>query len=271
MAMSLPPWVPEDIPLDRPSAARMYDYYLGGYHNFAIDREAAQRAVDLYPDFPLVMRANRAFLRRAVQFLGTVGIAQFLDIGSGIPTVGNVHEVAREVVPGSRVVYVDNDPVAVAHSRAILHDDPLTAVLGADAREPERILAHPEVRRLLDFREPLAVLVVFLLHFITRDEEAYRLVRTLRDALPPGSYLIISHGTYGIPPELRRQLEELYAHTPYPVRMRSHAEIAQFFAGFELVEPGLVYPSLWRPDDPDELFADQPERCISFAGVGRKP
>ncbi len=269
--MDRPTWAPGDIALNRPSAARMYDYYLGGAHNFAVDRQAADQALALWPELPLIMQANRAFLRRAVQFLVARGIDQFLDIGSGIPTVGNVHEIALAANPAARVVYVDIDPVAVAHSRAILRDDPRVAVVQADARRPGAILAHPDVQRLLDRDRPLAVLLVALLHFIPDDAEARGLVRQLRDALAPGSYLALSHAsTEGMPQESREH-ERLYNRTPTPMRMRSRAEIARFFEGFDLVEPGVVYIPLWRPEGPDDLFLEAPERCTGFAGVARKP
>jgi hypothetical protein len=270
--METPTWVPDNIPLDRPNAARMYDYFLGGYHNFAIDRQAAAQAIAIYPEFPLVMQANRAFLRRAVQFLAAQGIDQFLDIGSGIPTVGNVHEVVQEANPTARVVYVDSDPIAVAHSATILRDNPRATIIRADAHQPGQILGHPEARRLLDSGRPLAVILAFLLHFITDDAAADRLVRGLYDALPSGSYLVISHGTFeGLPPEIIAPLEQLYTRTTSPVKPRSRADIARFFAGTTLVDPGLVYCPLWRPEGPDELFHEQPERSIGFAGVGRKP
>ncbi len=270
--MDRPAWVPDDIPRDRPNAARMYDYFLGGYNNFEIDRKAAEQATAIWPDMPLVMQANRAFLRRAVRFLVGQGIEQFLDIGSGIPTVGSVHEVAQRANPDARVVYVDHEPVAVAHSKAILQDAPYATVIEADARQPEHILNHPEVGRLLDLGKPLALLLVSLLHFITDNEEAYRVVRVLRDAVAPGSYLVMVHGSYeGLTPEIAEQLHQLYMRTPTPVKTRSRAEIERFFDGFELVEPGLVYLPLWRPEGPDDLFLEQPERCSGFTGVGRKP
>src|SRR6266516_3206987 len=152
--MERPDWAPETIDIDRPSAARIYDYALGGLHNFAVDREAARETFAHMPDLPLLMQANRAFLRRAVQFLAGVGVRQFLDIGSGIPTVGNVHEISRQLAPDTRVMYVDIDPVAVAHSRAILAGDPLSGVLQEDLRRPDRILTHPVVRGLIDFSQP---------------------------------------------------------------------------------------------------------------------
>jgi hypothetical protein len=179
--------------------------------------------------------------------------------------------VAQQANPAARVVYVDSDPIAVAHSAAILRGNPLATIIQADARQPERILSHPEVQRLLDFQQPVAVLLVFLLHFLMDDEEAYGVVKTLREALPAGSYLAISHGSYeGMTREVSEQLAQLYTRQSDPVRVRSHAQIARFFEGLELVEPGLVYIPLWRPEGPDDLLLDQPARCISFAGMGRK-
>jgi len=250
----------------------MYDYYLGGYHNFEIDRHAAEQAMKIYPDLPQVMQANRAFLRRAVRFVAEQGVAQFLDIGSGIPTVGNVHEVAQLASPSARVVYVDSDPVAVAHSRAILQDNRSVAVLEADARRPGEILAHPDLRRLLDLEQPTAVLLVALLHFVVDDEAAAALVHALREALAPGSFLVIAHATTeSAPPEVTAQMMQLYTRTSSPIKPRSRDEIAALFTGFELVEPGLVYAPLWRPEGEDDPFLDRPERAVTSAAVGRKP
>ena len=268
--MALPNWVSSDIPLDKPSAARMYDYYLGGSHNFELDRKMAEQAIALWPDLPLIMRANRGFLRRAVTYLLSQGIDQFLDIGSGIPTVGNVHEVAQLSNPAARVVYVDIDPITVAHGQAILQGAPNVTTIQADVRRPEQILGHPATRRLLDFERPMAVLLVALLHFIPDDAEATSAVGVLRDALAPGSYLVISHASYEGMPAESREHEQLYTRTPTPLKMRSRLAIQRLFDGFELVEPGLVYIPLWRPEGPDDLFVDQPERCTGFAGVARK-
>ena len=268
--MVTPRWVPSDVPLDKPSAARMYDYYLGGSHNFELDRKMAEEAIALWPDLPLIMRANRAFLRRAVSYLISEGTKQFLDIGSGIPTVGNVHEVAQRADPSARVAYVDIDPVAVAHSRAILQDVPNVIAIQGDVRQPERILNDPQVRALLNFDQPVAVMLLALLHFIVDDAEAHSSVRVLREAMAPGSYLVISHASYEGMPEKSREHEQLYARTPNPLKTRSRADIERFFEGFELVDPGLVLLPLWRPEDPDDPFLGQPERSTGFAGVGRK-
>jgi len=262
-------------PDETPSAARMYDYYLGGHHNFPADRAAAEAAMTIYPDLAPVARVNRAFLRRAVTLLAARGIDQFLDLGSGIPTVGNVHEVAQQSNPAARVVYVDNDPVAVTHSAALLGDSPTVAVIEADARRPEMILEHPATRRLLDTSRPLALLMLTFLHFVTDDGEATRLAQQLRDALAPGSYLVISHGTsevpFTVPPATEQRMKTLYARTSNAVKPRSRAEIAAFFGDWPLVEPGLVYTSLWRPEGSDDLFLDEPGRSGFFAGMARKP
>lgn len=261
----------DDLPLDRPSAARIYDYLLGGHHNIEADRLAAERLREINPDAPRAMWANRAFLRRAVTFLLEQGIDQFLDVGSGIPTVGNVHEVAQRTKPDAHVVYVDTDPVAVRQSLDILRDQPTVTAIRADARQPEIILAHPAVQRLLDFQRPTAVLLVALLHFVTDDEDAYRLVRVLRDALAAGSYLVISHGTHeGVPDDVVTRGERLYGRTTNPIKGRTRADIARFFDGLELVEPGLVYVPQWRPEGPLSPFSDDPARSSVLAAVGRR-
>src|SRR5215471_3738668 len=237
-----PAWSPPNLPLDKPSAARMYDYFLGGYHNFAVDRRAADAAIAIYPDFPLVMQANRAFLRRAVKFLLGQGVRRFLDVGSGIPTVDNTHQVAQRAAPETRVVYIDNDPIAVAHSGALLRDEPNTTIIEADVTRYDQVLKQPVVSDLLGAGEPVGLLMVFLLHFVLDDQLAYDLVRNLIDALPSGSYVVISHGTDDdIPGDVREQLLRLYSGTTNPVRVRSRAEFARFFEGLELIEPGIVY------------------------------
>ncbi|MEV4197666.1 SAM-dependent methyltransferase [Micromonospora globbae] len=266
--MQRPDWAPETIDIERPSVARMYDYYLGGSHNFAADRAAAQAMVAAVPDAPLMAQANRAFLRRAVQFLTDAGVRQFLDIGSGIPTVGNVHEIAQRGAPESRVVYVDVDPVAVAHSREILAGNDRAAVVQEDLRHPERILAHPDVRRLLDFDQPVAVMIVAVLHFISDDDRPGRILRTLREALAPGSYLVLSQASDdGRTEEERAEAERVYRRTDNPLWVRNRAELTAFFDGFALVEPGVVWVPEWRPDSPES--AEDAERAVFMGGVGR--
>jgi hypothetical protein len=249
----------------------MYDYYLGGGHNFAVDREAAEKVIAVFPDMPLVMQANRGFLRRAVSFMVDQGIDQFLDVGSGIPTAGNVHEVAQRANPNARIVYVDSDSVAVTYSEALLRDNPRAAVIKADARDTDFVLKHPHVRRLLDFDRPLGVLIVALLHFIPDDGEARQLMAALRKAMPGGSYLALSHGTTeGISAEARAQIERQYQGATSPFLYRSRSEITPFFDGLSIIDPGIVFSPLWRPETSSDLFLDQPERSIAYAGVGRK-
>ena len=264
--MERPAWAPAELDLDRPNAARMYDYYLGGSHNFAVDREIAVRAIETWPDMPRVMQANRAFLRRAVRYLVGQGVRQFLDIGSGIPTVGNVHEVAREAAPDVRVVYVDTDPIAVTHSRAILADDPHTVVVEADGRQPEALLALPEVTGLLNLDEPVGLLMVALLHFIPDEQDPYGILARYRLLLAPGSYLAVSHASVEGTSD-RSAAQELYRRTPTPIHFRGRAEVTRLFDGFELVEPSVVYLPEWRPEYPEDVD-EHPEWVSGFCGVG---
>jgi hypothetical protein len=252
-----------------PTTARMYDYWLGGHDNFAADRAAALAVSEAAPETPLVAVENRKFLRRAVRYLaGEAGIAQFLDIGTGLPTQGNVHQVAQAVNPGARVVYVDNDPMVLAHSRA-LKTGGNTAVIEADLREPHAILNHPGTRRLIDFSQPLAVLLVAVLHFISDSDDPYAIAATICDALPPGSYLVISHATGGISGGSAARVAEHYKKNVAPgTTLRSRDEILRLFTGLELVEPGLVQVPYWRPDEPEPAGAGK----VWFLGaVGRKP
>jgi len=269
---------PRGTDLDRPNPARIYDYALGGDANFTADRAAFDALRAIYPDTALAARANRAFLRRAVIFLAQAGIDQFLDIGAGLPTVGNVHTLAQTMNPLARVVYVDNDPVAVRYSRQLLDREkvPHTAAIEADLRDPVAILAHPRARRLLDLSRPLALILAAVLPFIPDDDAALGAVRDLTAALPAGSYMIISHGTYdgassdGASSDTLVQFTRLYAATTHPVGLRSRAQLARFFDGFELVSPGLVFTPAWRPDGSPSPFTDEPERAAVLAGVGRK-
>lgn len=250
----------------------MYDYLLGGSHNFPADRETAERAVAVNPDMRQIVWANRAYLRRAVRYLLDQGIDQFLDIGAGLATAGNVHELVQSVNPAARVVYVDIDPIALHLNLAILEDTPLATAVQADARRSEEILSHPQVRGLLDFDRPVAVLLLALLQFLTDDTEAYATVRTLRAAISSGSYLAISHGTYeDMSREVMADVERLTATTANPHKARRRDQIVPFFDGLDLIEPGLVHTPLWRPESPDDILLDHPERSAYLAGVGRKP
>ena len=264
---------PPDEAIDRPNVARIYDYAIGGDANFAADRAAYEALVDLYPDAAVGAQANRAFLRRAVTFLARQGVAQFLDIGSGLPTVGNVHEVAQAINPKARVVYVDNDPVAVRYSRELLAGDEAAgvAVVEADLRDPTAILAHPETGRLLSFKHPIALLLVAVLHFIPDDDEARRALQEITAAVPPGSYLAIAHGTLEGASEAFARFARLYEETTRPLGFRPRAAVEGFFAGFALIEPGLVYAPAWRPDSMADPLRDEPGGAPVWAGVGRKP
>jgi SAM-dependent methyltransferase len=268
--MDRPDWAPEGIDLDRPSAARIYDYWLGGSHNFAIDREIARGVTAAVPDTARIMQANRAFLHRAVGFLVEQGVRQFLDLGSGIPTLGNVHEVAQKAAPGSRVVYVDIDPVAVAHSRHILTGNDNATVIQGDLRNPPSILGDPVVRRHLDFDQPTAVLMMAVLHFVPDSDDPHGIISQFSAALAPGSYLVLSHGTTdGLSPEQQEIGADMFRRTATPYIGRSKAEVLNLFDGFDLVEPGLVWSVQWRPEHPDEV-GDTPERSAAYVGVGRR-
>jgi hypothetical protein len=265
-----PSWAPEDVDLDRPSAARVYDYFLGGAHNFAVDRELAEVIASMTPNVGDTMRANRAFLRRAVRFLVGEGITQFLDLGSGIPTVGNVHEIARQANPTARVVYVDIDPIAVSHSLAILAGDPQTTAIRGDVRDVDAILADPETQRLLDLDRPLGVLLLGVLHFVPDADDPAGIVARLRDAISPGSYVALVNATHEDQPPEVIEAQKLSARTGTPIHLRSRAELQAQFAGLSLVEPGLVHLPLWRPDSPLDIDT-RPERFGALAGVAWKP
>jgi len=250
----------------------MYDYYLGGKDNFAADRRAADKVIAMMPDGSVRMAAaqNRQFLIRAVRHLaGDLGIRQFLDIGTGLPTRKNVHEIAESVAPGSRVVYVDNDPVVITHGRALLHGSKHAAIIERDVRDPASVLADPSLRALLDFDAPIAVLLVAVLQFISDTEDPYGIVRALMDAVPSGSYLVISHFTAeGSPRAGRAAL--IYRKATSDIHSRTRAEVARFFAGHDLIAPGeVVWTPQWRPDA-DTGLAGEPENSLFWCGVARK-
>ncbi|MGW6937245.1 SAM-dependent methyltransferase [Lentzea sp. NPDC054927] len=258
-----------EVDLTRPSAARVYDYYLGGAHNFAVDRQMAERAMGMWPDLPLIMQANRAFLRRAVQFCVDAGVRQFLDLGSGIPTAGNVHEVAQAAAPDARVAYVDNDPIAVAYSRTILDGNQRTAAVLADLRKPDEVLGNPEVRSLLNFDEPIAVMMVAVLHFVSDGDDPAAIVAGYREVMAPGSFLVLSHASQDGQPHQADSHQNLYRRTPTPMTMRSKAQVIDLFEGFDVVEPGVVFLPLWRPASLDDVD-EHPERFSGLAAVGRR-
>ncbi len=264
-------WIPPGIDTGKANIARVYDYWLGGSNNFRADQDAARAMIAIEPNIRGIARANRAFLGRAVRFLATeAGIRQFVDIGSGIPTGRNVHEVAQEAAPGSRVVYADVDEIAVAHSRLILEDNADTAVIQADLREPDAVLTALETQLLIDFSQPVGLLLVSVLHFLDSQDDPWRVVAHLRDALAPGSYLVLSHGTGEAKPDVAAAANTVYlnkvaARGDY----RSRTDILRFFDGFSLLDPGLVYLTQWRPDELGDTDANAANFWL-LAGVGRR-
>jgi O-methyltransferase involved in polyketide biosynthesis len=248
-----------------PSIARVYDYLLGGKDNFACDRAVAERLRSAVPEAATMATQNRAFLGRVVEFLAGQGIRQFLDIGTGLPTRNNVHQVAQRIAPDARVVYVDNDPTVLAHARALLAENANTTVVAGDLREPVDIVADPGLRRLIDLDQPVAVLLVGILYFLTDEERPFDVVTTLRDAMTPGSYLALSHVVSDEPGELStaQEIYRGFVHSSGDAR-RSRAQVATFFAGLDLVEPGLVAVGDRRTDDPAPA-------TWMLGGVARKP
>ncbi len=265
-----PGWVPPGIDTGKANVARVYDWWLGGNHNFRADQDAARAMIAVEPNARAIARANRAFLGRAVRFLAVeAGIRQFLDIGSGIPTQDNVHQVAQGVAPSARVLYADTDDVAVAHSKLILDGNPDAAVIQGDLRDPVSILADPETQLLLDFSRPVGLLLVAVLHFLADADGPEQIVATLRDALPSGSYLVLSHACSDPRPDLLSSFETAYkSRIAARGRARTRAEITRFFDGFTLIDPGLVWSPQWRPDRPQDVPED-PEKYWFLSGVGK--
>jgi SAM-dependent methyltransferase len=239
-----------DLRVDTPSPARMYDYFLGGRDNYAVDREAAERvilAVGPAITYDAVWE-NRRYLQRAVRWLTEHGISQFIDIGTGLPTQGNVHEIAQKVIPDARVAYLDNDPVVLAHGRALLADNATTSVIAADIRDPTAILADRNLTALVDFARPVAVLFIAVLHFLPDFDDPAGIIETFRQAMAPGSYLALSHNTGdGQSADVVADIEQIYESATSPMVFRSHSEIQRLFDGFDILPPGLVRPGRWHP------------------------
>jgi hypothetical protein len=247
----------------------MYDYLLGGKDNLGVDRERAEEAIVVDPLFPRLIRENRAFLGRVVRYLADeCGIDQFLDIGTGLPTQDNVHQIAQRINPAANVVYVDNDPVVLSHGRALLASNDNTTVIQADLRDPQAILAQPEVRRLLDFDRPVALLLVAILHFVPDVDNPHKILDELRASLPKGSYLALTHGSPDLRPDVVHKMEEVYARTASPAIARSREKVSAFFGDFEMAEPGLVWVPWWRPEAQP---AEDSDLIWFLGGVGRKP
>ena len=265
-----PSWAPDEVDITRPSVARVYDFYLGGSHNFEADRTFARDVLAVLPDMPVLAQENRAFLRRAVQHLCAAGIDQFLDLGSGIPTAGNVHDIAQACNPQARVVYVDHDPVAVTHSRSLLGGDDRVGVATGDLRDPAAVLADPAVRDNLDLTRPVAVLLVSVLHFVADDQAPGAFIAHYLDGVGPGSHLVISHAsTDGQAGAADAQAVYNERRSPHPMRMRSREEVTALFGGLELLDPGVVRMPQWRPDAPEDVPADV-DTYPGFAGVARR-
>jgi len=261
------------IDTTRPNVARIYDYLLGGKDNFTVDREAAKQLIAASPDMAGIVRDNRSFIGRAVRFLAEeAGIRQFIDLGGGLPTQTNVHEMAQRVAPDARVVYVDNDPVVWSHGQALLAHGEQVAMVHADLREPTAVLHSPELLGLLDLAQPVAVVCASVLHFVSDEEDPHRIIAEYRDHMAPGSYLAISHGTTGTaeedPNDVAGSVTSVYRQASAQLHLRSLAGIQRFFDGFDLIEPGVVWINEWRPD-PGVPPAGQPRSLRG--GVGRKP
>jgi hypothetical protein len=248
--------------------ARVYDYFLGGKDNFPADRQAAARILKGNPGMRDTCREQREYLRRAVRFLTKAGIRQFIDIGTGLPTQENTHEVAQAIAPDARVAYVDNDPIVLAHARVLMADRKYgrTVFVHADAREPEQLLADPMLTGLIDFTQPVAVLLIGILHFMPDQDRPDEVIRTLLDAVPAGSYLAISHGTPDFEPEMGDAVAAAYHDSSMPCRGRTAAEVMELLRGVELVDPGLALLAEWRPDGAVPRNRQQ----ITYAAVGRK-
>ncbi|MGC5563170.1 SAM-dependent methyltransferase [Streptomyces sp. FR-108] len=254
-----------EIDTSRPHPARIYDYLLGGKDHYEVDEKAGDALAAAAPEVRIGVRANRAFMRRAVRFVVGSGVRQILDIGTGLPTSPNVHETAHEVAPDVRVAYVDNDPIVSAHADALLNGTGENSIVLADLRDPRAIVDHPDVRRVIDFDEPVAVLLVAIVHFLTDADKPEQIIATLRDALPAGSFLVLSHATGDFAD--RRDAQAVYSKASATLNLRSRAEVERFFDGFELVEPGLAQVPFWRPDTEPPAGSGE----IGFyGGVARK-
>jgi hypothetical protein len=264
-------WRPSGVDTTRASVARMYDYYLGGSYNFEVDRQAAEAVLAVLPEARTFARQNRAFLRRVVQYGVEHDIRQFLDLGSGLPTVGNVHEIAQRLVPDAHVVYVDDEVVAVTHSLDILSQNPYATCIQEDITHPDRVLHHPETLELIDFSQPLMVLACAVLHFVPDDRNPTGVVQAYADALPSGSYLALSHATATDYPVQLAAVLEIYRNTQNSAHLRTRAEITRILAPFEhLVYPGVVYTPQWRPEHMADLPAN-PAESLAFAALAHMP
>jgi len=245
-------WIPDEVDAERPNPARMYDYYLGGAHNFAADRLLADRALAVQPALARAAQCNRRFLGRVVRYSIEAGIDQFLDLGSGIPTAGNVHQVAQQHNPSARVAYVDNESVAVAHSAELLTGNSNASITQADLRDVDAVLNAPGVAGLLDFERPVALLTVAVMHFLPDSQAPWDVFNRYCDVLAPGSTVAFSHCSLEGMPSEWNEVTELYKSSTTPVYPRNKAELERFFVGMTMVEPGIVDAVAWRPDDGEQ-------------------
>jgi SAM-dependent methyltransferase len=263
-----PNYIAPEIDTSKPSVARVYDAVLGGKDNFAADREVFVLAEKAFPDGGKAAHINRALLGRAVRYLVGQGISQFLDLGSGLPTMRNTHEIAQAVNPAARVAYLDNDPIVLAHGRALLANDSSTIVVTADLLEPDRVFSMPEITRFLDLAKPVGLILNAVLHHVLDEEDPFGVVTRYKELLPPGSYLLLTH--FSDYSEEARGLEGVLLRMLGRGQLRSIEEITRFFDGLDLVEPGIVHPPLWRPDKPVTSPMDISE-VLYLGGLGRKP
>ncbi|MBY8862625.1 SAM-dependent methyltransferase [Nocardia sp. CA2R105] len=262
-----------DIDRSKPHIARMYDWYLGGENNYEADREHAARVETAFPSVGLAARVNRAFMHRATRWLASRGIRQFLDLGSGIPTEPNLHQVAQAAAAESRVVYVDNDPTVLTHARTLLisSQEGRTAFVDADVRAPQAILDADALRTTLDLSSPVAVSLTALLHFIPDGQHPNEILGTLMDAVPSGSYLVLTQATADFDPDAFARIEQIYASGGIDARFRTRAEFEGFFTGLELADPGIEVPHRWHPETPSAEGDDLDAQVSFYAGVARKP
>ncbi|MBI4941190.1 MAG: SAM-dependent methyltransferase, partial [Actinobacteria bacterium] len=262
-------WPPPEFDTGAPHSARMYDYWLGGKDNYPADRQLAEMFIQQIPSLPAMARENRDFVERATRYLTAAGVTQFLDIGTGIPTSPNLHEVAQSVVPTAKVAYVDNDPIVLAHARAMLLSRPegSVAYVDADVRNAADLLGHPEIAPVLDLEQPVGLMLIALLMLLGPDDDPQGAVAALRDALPSGSHLALTHPTGDFDPESMSAVTAFAKGGGMTFVPRSQAEVAEFFGDWELVEPGIVPVRAWRPTGP----VDDPRSAYYWAGVARKP
>lgn len=262
---------PVEIDTSRPHPARMYDWYLGGKDNYPVDEAMGRQMLALEPRTPVMARVNRAFMHRATRWLAGQGMRQFLDIGTGIPTEPNLHQVAQEIVPDARVVYCDNDPIVLAHAAALLRgtDEGVTEYLQADVREPDAILEG--ARRILDFDEPIALSLIALLHFVPDEDAAHELVGRLLAELPSGSHLVVTHATADFTPDLSKEATEKFKAAGVTLALRSREEFTRFFDGLDFVEPGVAVPHEWHPELGEPVPGQDDGVIPGYAAVARKP